>query len=108
MMMYFSEAATNSVVCDPIVPIENFDIARFAGTWYEQQHVKDPNEPNFYQCSTAQYTDLVDDPTDPNMKHFTVYNSFQTEVFGHWTPRVGVHAKARCNNEATCWVSFFG
>ena len=95
------------VVCDPVVPLENFDVSKFAGTWYEQQHVKDPQEPSYYQCSTAQYTDLADDE-DPNMKDFKVYNSFQAKKLGIWSPRIGVHAKAKCDTEANCYVSFFG
>ena len=95
------------VVCDPIVPLVNFDVATFAGTWYEQQHVKDPQEPTYYQCSTAQYTGLTQDE-DPDMKDFKVYNSFQTKTFGIWTPRIGVHAKAKCDTSANCYVSFFG
>merc|ERR1711997_242421 len=73
------------VTCDPIVPIENFDESRYAGNWFEQMHV-----------------------TDPTIKHFKVYNSFQTKVLGLWTPRIGVHAKAYCNTSASCHVSFAG
>ena len=98
----------NQVVCDTFEPLKNFDVARFAGTWYEQQHVKDPQEPPQYQCSTAQYTDLTEDPESSDMKDFKVYNSFQSKVLGVWTPRVGVHAKAKCDTEANCYVSFFG
>ena len=100
--------AANAVTCDPIVPLENFDVSKFAGTWYEQQHVKDPQEPSYYQCSTAQYTDLSDDPESADMKDFKVYNSFQSKALGLWTPRVGVHAKAKCTNTGACYVSFFG
>ena len=96
------------VTCDPIVPIENFDESKYAGNWYEQMHVKDPQEPKIYQCSQASYTDLTDDETDPTIKHFKVYNSFQTKVLGLWTPRIGVHAKAYCNTSASCHVSFAG
>ena len=106
-MKEFAPAAA-SVVCDPVTPLVNFEVAKFAGTWYEQQHVKDPMEPSYYQCSTAQYTDLADDVTDPTMKDFKVYNSFQTKVLGLWTPRVGVHAKAKCGTDGSCYVSFFG
>ena len=95
------------IVCDPVTPLVGFDLTKFAGTWYEQQHVKDPQEPQAYQCSTAQYTDLTQD-TDPDMKDFKVYNSFQTKVFGVWTPRVGVHASAKCGTDGACYVSFFG
>ena len=42
------------------------------------------------------------------MKDFKVYNSFQTKVFGVWTPRVGVHANAKCGTDGACYVSFFG
>ena len=35
-------ANLDQIVCDPIVPIQNFEISKFAGTWYEQQHVIDP------------------------------------------------------------------
>ena len=49
----FTHAKSDPVVCDPIVPLENFDETRYAGNWYEQQHVKDPQEPQAYQCSTA-------------------------------------------------------
>ena len=105
-MMY--PANLDQVVCDPIVPIKNFDISQFAGTWYEQQHVVDPQEPTSYQCSTAQYTDLADDPESSDMKDFKVYNSFQSKVLGLWTPRIGVHAKAKCTDTAACYVSFFG
>ena len=38
--MFFPTATP--VVCDTVTPLENFDVARFAGTWYEQQHVVDP------------------------------------------------------------------
>jgi lipocalin len=96
------------VVCDPIVPLTNFSVANFAGTWYEQVHVMDPNEPPSYQCETAQYTDLADDPEDPNTKHFKVYNSFQSKVLGVWAPRIGVHANAKCGTDGACYVSFFG
>ena len=96
------------VVCDPITPLVDFDETRFAGNWYEQQHVKDPQEPDYYQCEQASYTDLTDDPEDPNIKHFKVYNSFQTKVLGIWGPRLGVHAKAYCDTTGACHVSFFG
>mmetsp|Transcript_31372 Transcript_31372/g.41555 ORF Transcript_31372/g.41555 Transcript_31372/m.41555 type:complete len:202 (-) Transcript_31372:118-723(-) len=101
-------AAANSFVCDPVVPLTNFDVAKFAGTWYEQQHTKDPQEPSKYQCSTAQYTDLTDDADVAGMKDFKVYNSFQSKVLGLWTPRIGVHAKAKCGTDGGCYVSFFG
>ena len=94
--------------CDPVTPLSNFDVSRFAGTWYEQQHSKDPQEPSAYQCSTAQYTNLVADTTDPSVQHFDVYNSFQSKVLGVWTPRVGVHAKASCGTTGECYVVFFG
>ena len=103
-----STSFATSVVCDPITPLVNFDVAKFAGTWYEQQHVVDPQEPSYYQCSTAQYTDLSDDTEAPDMKDFKVYNSFQTKVLGIWGPRVGVHAKAKCGTDGGCYVSFFG
>ncbi len=98
---------STSVVCDPVVPLVNFSVKDFAGTWYEQQHVVDPQEPSYYQCSTAQYTDLTQDQ-DPDMKDFKVYNSFQSKAFGVWTPRVGVHASAKCGTDGACYVSFFG
>ena len=106
--MMFPSNLGATVVCDPVAPLVNFDVARFAGTWYEQQHVVDPQEPPSYQCSTAQYTDLVADPDDETMKDFKVYNSFQTKVLGLWTPRIGVHAKAKCGTDGACYVSFFG
>ena len=105
MLSLFAKA---SVVCDTIVPLTDFDVARFAGTWYEQQHHKDSTEPSYYQCSTAQYTGLADDTETADMKDFKVYNSFQTSVFGHWTPRVGVHPKAKCGTDGACYISYFG
>ena len=103
-----SQQLAASYTCDSPTPISNFDVTRFAGTWYEQQHSKDPQEPSSYQCSTAQYTDLVDDETDSSIKHFKVYNSFQSKVLGLWTPRIGVHANARCGTNGECYVVFFG
>ena len=97
-----------SVTCDSPTPLTNFDVTKFAGTWYEQQHSKDPQEPSSYQCSTAQYTDLVDDETDSSIKHFKVYNSFQSKVLGLWTPRIGVHAKAQVGTDGRATVVFFG
>ena len=41
-------SAATTVTCDPITPLANFDVSRFAGTWYEQQHSKDPQEPGYY------------------------------------------------------------
>ena len=29
-------------------------------------------------------------------------------MLGLWTPRVGVHAKAKCDTGANCYISFFG
>ena len=107
-MFFYPSESLNEIVCDPVVPLVNFDVASFAGTWYEQQHVKDPQEPESYQCSTAQYTDLSDDPESADMEDFKVYNSFQSKVLGIWTPRVGVHAKAKCGTDGGCYVSFFG
>ena len=105
-MMIAAKLAGASVTCDNPAGVSNFDLTRFAGTWYEQQHSKDPQEPSSYQCSTAQYTDLTDG--DDGLKHFKVYNSFQTKVLGLWTPRIGVHATAYCNTSASCHVSFAG
>ena len=100
-------AAATTYTCDTVAGIPNFDINQFAGTWYEQQHSVDPQEPSSYQCSTAQYTDLsTDDST--GMSSFKVYNSFQSKVLGLWTPRIGVHAKAQCDTTGACYVSFFG
>ena len=96
-------SAADPVVCDTIAPIVNFDATQFVGTWYEQQHVQDPQEPSYYQCSTAQYYNL-----DTEAGTFKVYNSFQTPIFGLYTPRIGVHADAECDNEASCFVTFFG
>ena len=109
-MMFMKDLATAAtpVTCDAVTPLVNFEVSKFAGTWYEQQHVKDPQEPSYYQCSTAQYTDLTDDVTDPDLKDFKVYNSFQSKALGLWTPRVGVHAKAKCGTDGACFVSFFG
>ena len=105
-MMIAAKLAGSSVVCDNPAGVSNFDLTRFAGTWYEQQHSKDPQEPSSYQCSTAQYTDLTDG--DDGLKHFKVYNSFQSKVLGLWTPRIGVHANARCGTNGECYVVFFG
>ena len=107
-MFFYPSESLNEIVCDPVVPLVNFDVASFAGTWYEQQHVKDPQEPESYQCSTAQYTDLSDDPESADMEDFKVYNSFQSKVLGLWTPRIGVHANARCGTNGECYVVFFG
>ena len=109
-MMFMQDLATAAtpVTCDTFTPMVNFEVAKFAGTWYEQQHVLDTHEPSYYQCSTAQYTDLTDDETDPDMKDFKVYNSFQTKVMGHWTPRVGVHPKAKCGTDGACFISYYG
>ena len=104
----FLAKSDTPVVCDTIVPLVDFDETRYAGNWYEQQHVKDPQEPQYYQCSQASYTDLTDDPEDPTIKHFKVYNSFQSKVLGVWAPRIGVHAKAYCNTSGSCHVSFAG
>ena len=104
----FAAGNDTPVVCDPITPLVGFDESKYAGNWYEQQHVVDPQEPSYYQCSQASYTDLSDDPTDPDIKHFKVYNSFQSKVLGIWGPRLGVHAKAYCDTTGACHVSFFG
>lgn len=64
---FSTQAAATPVVCDTIVPLENFDESRYAGIWYEQQHVADPQEPSYYQCSQASYTDLTVDPTNPDI-----------------------------------------
>ena len=95
--------ANDAVTCDTIAPMANFDATKFMGTWYEQMHVKDPQEPTSYQCSTAQYYNL-----DASAGTFKVYNSFQTPLFGHYLPRIGVHADATCDNHADCFVVFFG
>ena len=95
--------ASTPVTCDTVTPIQDFDATRFVGTWYEQQHVQDPAEPTYYQCSTAQYYNL-----DASAGTFKVYNSFQTPVFGIMTPRIGVHADAQCDNTGACYVVFFG
>ena len=104
----FNKAPVTPVTCDTIVPLVDFDESKYAGIWYEQQHVVDPQEPSYYQCSQASYTDLTADPTDPSIQHFKVYNSFQSKVLGQWTPRIGVHAKAYCDTTGSCHVSFFG
>ena len=92
----------DQVVCDPVAQMADFDPTRYMGTWYEQIHVKDSQEPTYYQCSTAQYTDL-----DTSTSSFNVYNSFQTPILGHFLPRFGVHAKATCESNY-CYISFFG
>lgn len=38
----FPSTMASAVVCDTVVPLSNFDVATFAGTWYEQVHVVDP------------------------------------------------------------------
>jgi lipocalin len=95
--------ATDTVVCDTIAPFTGFDATKFVGTWYEQMHVSDPQEPTSYQCETAQYYNL-----DSGAGTFKVYNSFQSPVFGFMTPRLGVHADASCDSNAACYVVFFG
>jgi len=106
--MFFNTAAATPVVCDAFTALTDFSVARYAGQWYEQMHVVDPQEPSYYQCSTAAYTNLTDDETDPTIKHFDVYNSFQSKVLGIWTPRIGVHPKAYCGTDGACYITFFG
>lgn len=96
-----------SIVCDNVTGVANFDVERFQGTWFEQQHVVDSEKPSYYQCSTVQYSELTDADED-GLRHFKIYNSFQSKVMGHWTPRVGVNSKAKCDTEGGCYVSFFG
>ena len=97
-----NHVATDAVVCDDFTPMD-FDATRFMGTWYEQMHVQDPQEPTYYQCETAQYTNL-----DATAGTFKVYNSFQTPFFSTYLPRFGVHADATCDSQAACYVVFFG
>merc|ERR1719491_150724 len=103
-----SSLATTAVVCDTMAPLTDFDVVKYAGTWYEQQHHKGNQEPGYYQCTTAQYTSLRDDTETSDLKDFNVYNSFQTKILGHWTPRVGVHPKGKCGTDGACYISYFG
>jgi len=103
---FIANKDTTPVVCDPVVPFKDFDVSRFAGLWYEQMHVVDPQEPSYYQCSTAEYTDLSPDADLADFQDFKVYNSFQSKVLGIWGPRIGVHPKAKCGPVGDCYVSF--
>ena len=97
--------ATN-LVCDNPPPMTDFDVAKMGGTWYEQQHTKSVNE-KAMSCSTAQYYNPVQDPTVPDMTDYTIYNSFQTEFAGHWTPRTGINAAGKCGADGYCYISYF-
>jgi len=106
--MFFNNAAATPVVCDAFTALTDFSVAQFAGTWVEQMHVVDPHEPSYYQCSTAAYTNVTDDKTDPTMKHFDAYNSFQSKALGIWGPRLGVSPKVACTTDGACYISYFG
>lgn len=104
--MMISQIASN-LVCDTPAPMTNFDVKKMGGTWFEQQHTKSLNE-KAMSCATAQYYKAVQDPTDPTLTDYTIYNSFQTEVFGHWTPRAGINAAGKCGADGYCYISYFG
>ena len=94
-------AAKTPVVCDKIPGLENFDAARYMGSWIEQQHVTGEFfQPDSWKCNQALYTDLDKDG------NFKVYNSSQYSI----SPRFGVHGKAKCpatEAPGECYVTFF-
>ncbi len=98
----FVGAAKTPVVCDKIPALENFDAARYMGSWIEQQHVTGEYfQPDSWKCNQALYTDLDKDG------NFKVYNSSQYGII----PRFGVHGNAKCPASEVpghCWVTFFG
>ena len=74
-MMYNS--TNDQVICDPITPLENFNVSKYVGTWNEQKHVRMIVEPSDCSCSTAEYTDLSNS-VDANS--FGNFNLFQNPI----------------------------
>ena len=101
-----SNAASN-LVCDDPPALANFDIRKMEGTWYEQQHTFSQHEKNI-SCSVSQLYDMETDADDASLVSYKVYGSFQTEVFGHWTPRTGMNSKGKCGTDGLCYISYFG
>merc|ERR1719183_100611 len=93
----------NKTVCDAVEPLAApFDAARYMGKWYEIQHSSGAMfQPDFYDCTTADYTDLNLDAGT-----FTVYNSSTVKFL----PRFGVTGNATVSGtpNGQAIVSFFG
>ena len=100
-------STNDQVICDPITPLENFNVSKYVGTWFEQKHVRMIVEPNDCSCSTAEYTDLSNSVDANGFRSFKLYNSCQFEILGEWLPREGVHGDAKCDVHGTCFVSIF-
>lgn len=98
------------LVCDDVTPLENFDMSKYAGVWYEQQHVTSFVEPSNCQCTTMEYKDLsgcLEENSD-GLESFTLHNSCQFYAFGMRFPRSSLDADAKCDAHGSCYVSFFG
>merc|ERR1719454_49293 len=84
--------------CDHPTVIQNIDVTRYVGIWYDQQHTADVwylNDSDV--CGEVEYTDLED-------KEFKVYNTSQSEDYGE---RKGIHGKATCpGTDGNCFVDF--
>ena len=97
----------NDVVCNQPTAVGNFDMTKLAGDWYEQQHTKTPNEMSM-SCSESQYGTPTADADDASLMDFKITESYQTEFMGHWTPRLSIGAKGKCDTSGNCYFSYFG
>ena len=97
----------NDVVCHQPAAMGNFDMTKLAGDWYEQQHTKTPNEMSMY-CSESQYATPTPDADDASLMDFKITESYQGEFMGHYTPRLSIGAKGKCDTSGNCYFSYFG
>ena len=87
--------------CDDPAPLVGFDINRYVGIWYDQQHTADVWYLNDKDtCGQVEYTELG--VTKEN--EFKVHNTSQSEDFGD---RKGIYGKAYCpDTTGQCFVDF--
>ena len=95
------------LVCDDVTPLKDFDLSKYKGVWYEQQHVSSFVEPSNCQCTTMEYKDVSDSDED-GLTSLKVHNSCQFYAFGMRFPRSSLDADAKCDSHGSCYVSFFG
>ena len=95
---------TTPVVCDSVAGLnDEFDAARYMGTWYEIYHTQNqPFQSDDAKCVSALYSNL-----DASTGKFTVYNSSKGKNYGR---RKGITGTGWCPEdelEGQCSVKFF-
>ena len=90
--------AAKSFGCDVIAPLNDFDGARYMGTWYNQQDSPQVWETDGATCVQAIYSNLT------KMGHFDVYNRGEDADFNEITPAT---ADGYCPDQSgKCTISF--